>query len=81
MSKSDAYIEVTCDGCHAVEVVQLTATAHGWDVIKCHYMVDGRSLCKKWMYLGTDYEQRPANNGDCATCRKKYDATIRATGR
>ena len=22
---SDAYIEVTCDGCHAVEVVPLTA--------------------------------------------------------
>ena len=29
---SDAYIEVTCDGCHQVEVVQLTATAkRGWD--------------------------------------------------
>jgi len=33
MSLSDAYVEVTCDGCHAVEVVvQLTATAgNGWD--------------------------------------------------
>jgi len=29
---SDAYIEATCDGCHQVEVVQLTATAkRGWD--------------------------------------------------
>jgi hypothetical protein len=29
---SDAFIEVTCDGCHTVEVVPLTATAgHGWD--------------------------------------------------
>ena len=29
---SDAYIEATCDGCHQVEVVQLTATAErGWD--------------------------------------------------
>jgi hypothetical protein len=28
---SDAYIEVTCDGCHTVEVIQLTATAKGWD--------------------------------------------------
>jgi len=32
MSLSDAYIEVTCDGCHAIEVIQLTAIAcHGWD--------------------------------------------------
>jgi hypothetical protein len=28
---SDAYIEVTCDGCHEIEVVTLTATAKGWD--------------------------------------------------
>jgi len=32
MSVSDAYVEVTCDGCHAIEVVQLTAIAcRGWD--------------------------------------------------
>lgn len=30
---SDAYVEVTCDGCHAIEIVTLTATGHGnsWD--------------------------------------------------
>jgi len=29
---SDAYVEATCDGCHQVEIVQLTATAgKGWD--------------------------------------------------
>ena len=29
---SDAYVEVTCDGCHDIEIVQLTATAcRGWD--------------------------------------------------
>jgi hypothetical protein len=28
---SDACVNVTCDGCQWVEVVQLTATAHGWD--------------------------------------------------
>lgn len=31
MSVSDAHVEVTCDRCHAIEVVQLTATARGWD--------------------------------------------------
>jgi len=49
----------------------------GWvwllNATKSHYMVDGRSLCGKWAYLGIDYEQRPANNGDCATCRKKHE--------
>jgi len=52
----------------------------GWvwllNATKCHYMVDGRSLCGKWMYLGANYEQRPANNGDCATCRKKHERHI-----
>ena len=24
---------------------------------KAHYFVDGISLCKRWMYLGTDLEQ------------------------
>ncbi len=29
---SDAYIDVTCDGCHHVEQVQLTSIArNGWD--------------------------------------------------
>lgn len=29
---SDAYIEVTCDGCHAIEVVELTRTSRAaWD--------------------------------------------------
>jgi len=29
---SDAYVEVTCDKCHVIEVVQLTAIAcQGWD--------------------------------------------------
>jgi hypothetical protein len=29
---SDAYVEVTCDGCNTVEIVQLTAIAcRGWD--------------------------------------------------
>ena len=49
----------------------------GWvwlaNAVKEHYVVEGRSLCGKWMYLGTNYEQRPANNRDCATCRKKYE--------
>jgi hypothetical protein len=55
---SDAYVEVTCDGCHQIEVVQLTATAKGWDARNvgrhlesigwlvdgdCHYCED----CKK----------------------------------
>lgn len=31
MSKSDAYIEVTCDKCGCIEQVRLTATAHGYD--------------------------------------------------
>ena len=28
---SDAYIEVECDGCGAMEVVTLSSTARGWD--------------------------------------------------
>lgn len=39
MSLSDAYIEATCDGCHAVEVIPLTATAkNSWDerYVKSH---------------------------------------------
>ena len=31
MTRSDAFIIVTCDSCNCAEEVQITATAHGWD--------------------------------------------------
>lgn len=44
---------------------------------KAHYFVNGRALCGKWMFFGTVDDANAGSKGgdDCATCRKKYDAT------
>lgn len=52
------------------------STIEGWvgllNTKKWHYFINGRSLCRKWMYLGTLYEQGNDNSPDnCAACKKK----------
>jgi len=58
---SDAFIEVTCDGCHAVEVIQLTATAHGWDErdVEAHLEARGWTITddKHWCEDCTDIKK------------------------
>lgn len=57
---------------------------HGWVYIdgsrKWHYVgTDGRSLCQKWMYLGSvEPEQGNDDSKDnCLACRKKLLARAR----
>lgn len=40
---------------------------------KAHYIgSDGRSLCGKWAYLGSSFEQGKDNSPDnCASCKRK----------
>lgn len=37
-----------------------------------HYFVDGRSLCRKWLGLGLDYD-RTMGQPECKACRKALD--------
>jgi hypothetical protein len=60
MSASDAYIEVTCDGCHEIEVVQLTATARGYD----ERNVAGHLESLGWLVDGETHY--------CEECKKKH---------
>lgn len=58
---SDAYIDVTCDGCHTVEVVPLTAIAcRGWD----ERHVPDRLRSIGWIVDGDEHY--------CDECRKKH---------
>lgn len=48
----------------------------GWVVLinasKWHYFRKGISLCKKWGYLGSEFELGNDNSPDnCSSCRKK----------
>ena len=46
----------------------------GYNMEKFHYMVDGKSLCKKWMTFSGDLDpdtDGPAQKDDCKTCYKK----------
>jgi len=39
---------------------------------KAHYIVNGRSLCGHWMYLGNKLEQGKDNSPDnCVSCKRK----------
>lgn len=51
---------------------------------KWHYFVDGESLCKRWMYLGSSLDKLQKGNNDspdnCVVCKKKLlarDAQLR----
>jgi hypothetical protein len=37
-----------------------------------HYFVDGRSLCRKWLGLGLDYD-RTMGQPECKACRRALD--------
>jgi len=42
---------------------------------KAHYFRQSRSLCKKWMYLGSDLEADDfESSDDCKDCRKRINA-------
>jgi hypothetical protein len=48
----------------------------GWTYLfgapKWHYFRDGRSLCGRWMCLGSDFEAGNDTSPDnCTTCTKK----------
>jgi hypothetical protein len=59
MSLSDAYIDVTCDGCHSIEQIQLTAMARGgWDERDLKYKLEDIS----WIIVGDLHY--------CEECRK-----------
>lgn len=42
---------------------------------KWHYFVEGRSLCRKWLYLGNCESDDKASRSDvdCVVCVKKLD--------
>ncbi len=61
MSLSDAYVEVSCDGCALIEVVRLTPTAgHAWD----ERNVEARLKAIGWWGNGTTHY--------CEDCREKH---------
>ncbi len=44
---------------------------------KCHFFIDGRALCGKWLYWGKHYEadrNAAPSTDDCKACRTKLDA-------
>ena len=50
--------------------------AEGWGFPtgsrKAHYFVDGRSLCRKWMYLGGLMpSEKTTVPSDCVTCARR----------
>lgn len=49
------------------------ALTAGWVVLTNsrveHYVVDGKSLCGKWGYLGNTFY--PTTNGGCKECEKR----------
>jgi hypothetical protein len=51
----------------------------GWILLdnskKFHYMMDGRSLCFKWMYLGHNFDSDDGsyNERDCRVCVKELN--------
>lgn len=57
------------------EVKERLAKLRGWafflNAKKLHLIdVDCRSLCGRWAYLGTNYEQSPPENEQCTCCLK-----------
>ena len=38
---------------------------------KAHYFVDGRSLCKRWLFLGLVEQGNDNSPDNCPTCMKK----------
>lgn len=50
----------------------------GWVTLsnspKFHYVVEGKSLCNRWMYLGSDFsaDDGVENKDDCKACRKAF---------
>jgi len=64
MAVSDAYVDVTCDVCHVVEQVRLTATAgRGWD----ERNVEDRLARLGWLVQGDKHYSE--------NCRKHTDLT------
>ena len=45
---------------------------------KWHYIRDGMSLCRKWVYFGKEFSDCDAPNTptDCKTCRKKRNVEL-----
>ena len=33
-----------------------------------HYIVNGKSLCQKWLWVGNDLRSRSYEQGDCPDC-------------
>lgn len=44
-----------------------------WNAKAMHYVVDGRSLCGNWLYLGTRLGPEMPPHIGCKACRKKLD--------
>lgn len=48
------------------------------DSKKAHYFVRERSICNKWMFLGTlDEDDGKRTSNDCAECVRKLDVRIK----
>ena len=48
---------------------------------RCHYFVNGKSLCGKWGILGYgDCDDSPIGNPPCTTCRKKLEKRMKRSG-
>lgn len=53
----------------------MTELTEGWvwlvNSTKWHYMRNGQSLCRRWGYFGSTYEQGNDNSSDnCKTCQR-----------
>lgn len=43
-----------------------------------HYFIDGRSLCRKWLYAGfIEDNGGPITKSDCKVCAKKYLSEVK----
>ena len=52
-------------------------TKEGWARLfnsrKDHYYRDGKSLCGKWMILGSNSLEKGMSNNACSACKKKLE--------
>ena len=45
-----------------------------WNARADHYIRNTRSLCGRWMYLGTTLDNKPPGPNACAACLRKFNA-------
>lgn len=63
----------------------MSELCEGWawpgNASKAHYFVQGRSLCLKWGYLGSSYDENQKTSAepgpdDCRACHRKAKARV-----